>query len=93
MGKKLSQVLKEAGILLESRGEKFEGKPADREVKKEPGPRAKKLRDLYYQTLSSADNEFPSWYSRSISVLYLRPVGPVNRREKSRKDCPMIQSG
>jgi 4-hydroxyphenylacetate decarboxylase large subunit len=36
----------------------------DREVKKQPCPRVKKLRDLYFKTLSTADNEFPYWYSR-----------------------------
>jgi 4-hydroxyphenylacetate decarboxylase large subunit len=42
---------------------------ADREVKREPGPRARKLRDLYYQTLSSATNEFPYWYTRAYMEL------------------------
>ncbi len=41
----------------------------DREIKREPCPRAKKLRDLYYQTLSSATNEFPYWYTRKYMEL------------------------
>ena len=31
---------------------------------REPGARAKRLRDVFMQTLSSANNEFPYWYTR-----------------------------
>ncbi|HUT85991.1 MAG TPA: pyruvate formate lyase family protein, partial [Elusimicrobiales bacterium] len=41
----------------------------DREIKREPSPRAKKLLDLYFKTLSTADNEFPYWYSRKYFEL------------------------
>ncbi|MFA6033913.1 MAG: pyruvate formate lyase family protein, partial [Myxococcota bacterium] len=40
-------------------------KITDREVKRTPGRRAGRLRELYYQALSSASNEFPCWYTRS----------------------------
>ncbi|MBN1140047.1 MAG: 4-hydroxyphenylacetate decarboxylase large subunit [Anaerolineae bacterium] len=70
MSKKLSQVLEESGIPLDYQAC---GTPpeetVDREVKQEPTPRAKKLRDLYYQTLSSASNEFPYWYTRKYVEL------------------------
>ena len=70
MSRKLSQVLEESGLPLhfEACGE-APAEVADREVKREPGPRAKRLRDLYYQTLSSATNEFPYWYSRGYMAL------------------------
>lgn len=41
----------------------------DREVKKEPTERAKKLRDIYYNTLSSTNTEFPYWYTRRWNEL------------------------
>ena len=70
MSKKLSQVLEESGIPLDYQacGTAPE-EVVDREVKREPGRRAKKLRDLYYQTLSSATNEFPYWYTRKYVEL------------------------
>jgi 4-hydroxyphenylacetate decarboxylase large subunit len=70
VSKKLSQVLEESGIPLDYQacGTSPE-ETTDREVKREPTPRAKKLRDLYYQTLSSAANEFPYWYTRKYMEL------------------------
>lgn len=70
MGKKLSQVLEESGLPLDFQagGEAPEG-VVDREVQREPGPRARRLRQLYYQTLSSASNEFPYWYTRAYMEL------------------------
>ncbi|WFD09330.1 4-hydroxyphenylacetate decarboxylase large subunit [Tepidibacter hydrothermalis] len=41
----------------------------DREIKKEPTDRAKKLRDIYYNTLSTTDIEFPYWYNRKWKEL------------------------
>lgn len=35
-----------------------------REIKKDPCPRAGKIRDLYFNTKSSASMEFPYWYTR-----------------------------
>lgn len=65
MSKKLSQVLAESGIPLDFQaGGTAPEETADREVKREPSARARKLRDLYYQALSSATNEFPYWYTR-----------------------------
>jgi 4-hydroxyphenylacetate decarboxylase large subunit len=79
VSKKLSQVLEESGIPLDYQAY---GTPpeetTDREVKREPSPRAKKLRDLYYQTLSSATNEFPYWYTRKY--IELDNEVPVVRR-------------
>lgn len=69
MGKKLAQVLTEAGISLYSQGSNTSEERCDREVKREPGKRAKRLRELYYQTLSGADNEFPYWYTRKFMAL------------------------
>ena len=70
MSKKLYQVLQDSGVPLDYRSC---GTPpeetTDREVKREPTPRAGKLRDLYYQTLSSAGNEFPYWYTRKYMEL------------------------
>jgi 4-hydroxyphenylacetate decarboxylase large subunit len=70
MSKKLSQVLEESGIPLDFQacGTAPE-EVVDREVRREPGPRAKRLRDLYYQALSSATNEFPYWYTRRYEEL------------------------
>jgi 4-hydroxyphenylacetate decarboxylase large subunit len=69
MGKKL-KVLEESGFPLDFQacGTAPE-KVVDREVRREPGPRAKRLRDLYYQALSSATNEFPYWYTRKYEEL------------------------
>jgi len=70
MSKKLSQVLAESGIPLDYQaGGTPPEETTDREVKREPTPRARKLRDLYYQTLSSATNEFPYWYTRRYTEL------------------------
>ena len=79
MGKKLSQVLEESGIPLDYQacGTAPE-ETTEREVGREPTPRAKKLRDLYYQTLSSATNEFPYWYTRRY--MELDSEVPVVRR-------------
>lgn len=93
----LAEILKEKGISLEQR---YGGEPpadmVDREVKKEPTPRAKKLRDLYYQTLSSANMEFPYWYTRTYAD-NIHDV-PIIRRAKALKAAyshltPMIFPG
>lgn len=55
--------------------------PVEREVKKEPTPRARKLRDLYFQTLSSVSLEFPYWYTRRWDQL--EGEIPVMRRAKA----------
>ena len=70
MSKTLSQVPAESDLQLdpEACGDVWED-VLDREVKREPGPRAQRLRELYYQTLSSATNEFPYWYTRAYMML------------------------
>lgn len=70
MKKKLSQVLKESGIPINFQaGGTVPDTIVDREVHQEPCSRVKKLRDLYYQTYSSATNEFPYWYTRAHEEL------------------------
>jgi 4-hydroxyphenylacetate decarboxylase large subunit len=84
MAKKLRDVLAEAGLPLE-----FEsgGRPPDgvidREVRREPHPRVRRLKEIYMGALSSADNEFPYWYTRE----YLRHDHevPVVRRARALK--------
>jgi len=70
MGKKLAEVLAESGIPMSfEAGGKASDQVMDREIEKEPCPRAKKLRDLYFQTLSSATSEFSYWYTRKFKQL------------------------
>jgi 4-hydroxyphenylacetate decarboxylase large subunit len=57
----------------------------DREVRKHPCERARKLRDLYFQTLSSATNEFPYWYTRRYNEL--DGEIPVVRRAAALKEA------
>jgi 4-hydroxyphenylacetate decarboxylase large subunit len=66
MPKKLKEVLVDAGISMdfESGGHSPE-QLVDREIKREPHARVKKLKDVFMQTLSSANNEFPYWYTRT----------------------------
>ena len=68
--RKLSEILAEKGLPInfEFGGEAPE-EAVDREVKKEPTPRAKRLRDIYFNTLSTANTEFPYWYSRKWNEL------------------------
>lgn len=65
MARKLKEVLAEAGISmdLQSGGHAPE-MMVDREVKREPHPRVQKLKDIFMDTLSSANNEFTYWYTR-----------------------------
>lgn len=68
--KKLADILAAKGLPINFQ---FGGKAPDemvlREVNKEPSARAKKLRDIYYQTLSTANTEFPYWYNRRWNEL------------------------
>ena len=68
MPRKFKEVLAEAGIPMdfEAGGSSPSGL-TDREVNREPHPRVKKLKDLFMQTLSSATNEFPYWYTRDYA--------------------------
>ncbi len=70
MPKKLADVLEQSGSPINFQaGGKAPEETVDREIREEPCPRAKKLRDLYFQTLSSATNEFPYWYTRKYFEL------------------------
>lgn len=70
MGKNLAEVLEQAGMPLQFQaGGLAPEELVEREVNREPGPRAQRLRGLYYQTLSSATNEFPYWYTRQYAEL------------------------
>ncbi len=68
--RKFSDVLKESGIPInfQACGEAPES-VEEREIHDDPCPRAEKLRELYYNTLSSATNEFPYWYTRKYMEL------------------------
>ena len=86
MGKKLTEVLAESGLSMnyEVGGEAPE-EITGREIDKKPCPRADKLRDLYYNSLSSATSEFPYWYTR-----YFRQLDgelPVMRRALALKEA------
>ncbi|MFH1453129.1 MAG: 4-hydroxyphenylacetate decarboxylase large subunit [Armatimonadota bacterium] len=64
--------------------------------RKEPCERAKKLRDIYFNALSSADNEFPYWYTRRY--FELDNEVPVVRRSLALKEAfshltPVIYPG
>jgi 4-hydroxyphenylacetate decarboxylase large subunit len=65
MGKKLADVLEQSGLAMnfEAGGQAPETL-VEREVNQQPSTRAARLRELYYQTLSSATSEFPYWYTR-----------------------------
>jgi 4-hydroxyphenylacetate decarboxylase large subunit len=68
MPKKLKEVLVEAGIPMDfESGGHSPAALTDREVNREPHARVKKLKDIFMQTLSSANNEFPYWYSREYA--------------------------
>lgn len=81
---KLEDILAEKGIPINFQyGGKAPDEMVDREVKREPSPRVKKLRDLYFQTLSSASMEFTYWYTRKFQEL--DGEIPVIRRAESLK--------
>lgn len=62
---KLEEILKERGVGIHFQyGGEVPKEVVEREIKLELTPRAAKLRDLYYRTLSSASTEFPYWYTR-----------------------------
>ena len=65
MPKKFKDVLVEAGIAMDfESGGHSPAHRVDREVVREPHARVRRLKDLFMQTLSSANNEFPYWYTR-----------------------------
>lgn len=67
---KLADILAEKGLPINFQfgGEAPEEMIA-REVTKEPSPRANRLRNIYYDTLSTANTEFPYWYTRRWNEL------------------------
>jgi 4-hydroxyphenylacetate decarboxylase large subunit len=70
MARKLVDILTEKGLSLNLQyGGIAPAEMTDREIKKDPSPRNKKLRDIYFQTLSSADCEFTYWYNRKFKEL------------------------
>jgi len=97
MAKKLKEVLADAGISMDLQvGGKAPEVMVDREVKREPHPRVKKLKDIFMDTLSSANNEFTYWYTREY-MLHDSEI-PVIRRAKSLKTAfshlsPVIYPG
>jgi 4-hydroxyphenylacetate decarboxylase large subunit len=67
---KLADILAEKGLPINFQfGGKAPEEMVEREVKKEPSPRAKRLREIYYDTLSTANTEFPYWYNRRWNEL------------------------
>jgi 4-hydroxyphenylacetate decarboxylase large subunit len=65
---KLTEVLAERGLSLESQANGEAPKEIqDREVKKEPTPRANYLRNIYFDTLSSLDVQESYWYTRAAT--------------------------
>ena len=86
MPKTLAEVLQQSGMPIHLQaGGKAPDKIVDREIKKSPTPRAKVLRDLYFQTLSSATNEFPYWYTRKW--MEMEGEVPVVRRAAALKEA------
>src|ERR1035437_9741277 len=70
MKMKLADVLERSGLSMNfgAGGEAPEA-VTEREVNQQPSPRAAKLRELYYQMLSTATSEFPYWYTRMLRQL------------------------
>ncbi len=86
MSLKLAEVLEKSGIPISFQaGGTAPERVVEREVRKEPGARAKKLRDLYFLALSSATNEFPYWYTRKY--FELDGEVPVVRRAAALKEA------
>src|SRR5512133_2390818 len=97
MAKKLKEVLADAGIWMDLHsGGEAPDKMVDREVKRKPHIRAQKLKDIFMDTLSSANNEFPYWYTREY-LLHDNEI-PVVRRAMALKSAfahctPVIYPG
>lgn len=83
---KLEDILASKGLSIncQSGGESPDAM-VDREIKKQPTPRAQKLRDIYYNTLSTTDMEFPYWYNRKWKELDGEVT--VVRRAKALKEA------
>ncbi len=84
MAKTFKEVMADAGISMDFQaGGTAPENMVDREVCIEPHERVKKLKALFMDTLSSANNEFPYWYTREY--MKLDSEIPVVRRAKSLK--------
>lgn len=84
MAKTFKEVMADAGISMDFQAcGKAPEEIVDREIRIEPHPRVKKLKDIFMDTLSSANNEFSYWYTRE----YMKNDGeiPVVRRAKALK--------
>ncbi|SHJ49225.1 4-hydroxyphenylacetate decarboxylase large subunit [Tepidibacter formicigenes] len=67
---KLAEILASKGLSMNYQyGGNAPDEMVDREIKKEPAPRSKRLRDIFYNTLSTANMEFPYWYNRKWKEL------------------------
>ncbi len=83
---KLTDVLEKRGLSLsfQSGGQAPE-EITDREIKRDPEPRAKYLRDIYFDTLSSLDTQMSYWYDRAAQQ-HDGDV-PVMKRAHAMKSC------
>ncbi|WP_428565198.1 MAG: 4-hydroxyphenylacetate decarboxylase large subunit [Solidesulfovibrio sp. DCME] len=65
MARTFKEVLADAGISMDFEAcGRAPDTIVDREIKPEPHPRVEKLKSIFMQTLSTANNEFPYWYTR-----------------------------
>ncbi len=84
MAKTFKEVMADAGISMDFQAcGTAPAEIVDREIRIEPHDRVKKLKDIFMQTLSSANNEFPYWYTREY--MKLDNEIPVVRRAKALK--------
>ena len=84
MAKTFKQVLADAGISMDFEAcGKAPVEMMDREILPEPHPRVAKLKNLFLASLSTANNEFPYWYTREY--MSLDTEIPVVRRARSLK--------
>lgn len=67
MAKTFKDVMADAGIAMDFQAcGKAPETMVDREIKIEPHERVKKLKEIFMNTLSSANNEFTYWYTREF---------------------------
>jgi len=68
MPRKLKDVLAAAGIAMDLEvGGKAPAELTEREIRPQPHRRVQRRKDLFMATLSSANNEFPYWYTREYN--------------------------
>ncbi|WP_147820145.1 4-hydroxyphenylacetate decarboxylase large subunit [Salidesulfovibrio onnuriiensis] len=84
MAKTFKEVMADAGISMDFQAcGTAPTEIVDREIVLEPHDRVKKLKNIFMKTLSSANNEFPYWYTREY--MKLDSEIPVVRRAKALK--------